>query len=170
MSSRVREGIGVSPGVVVGTALVVEHGVVEVPERTIPRAQADAELTRVDDAIETVRRELLDVEQLAGREVGEGIAQIFDAQKMILDDRSFLAPIRARIREDLHNAEWAVQTVGVELQGRFARIDDPYLRARGADIEALTTHLLRVLLGQAPPRLDRLDAAVVLRVRVCVEA
>jgi len=162
VSSSLREGIGVSPGVVVGTALVVERGVGEVPERTLAQAEAAAELTRVDVAIETVRRELLDVEQLAGREVGEGIAQIFDAQKLILEDHSFLAPIRARIRDDLHNAEWAVQTVGAELQARFARIDDAYLRARGADIEALTTHLLRVLLGQAAPRLDRLDAPVII--------
>lgn len=161
MSSLVREGIGVSPGIVIGQALVVERGVGEVPERRLAPAEVADELARVDDAIETVRQELLDVEQLAGREVGEGIAQIFDAQKMILDDHSFAGPLHARISEDLHNAEWAVQTVGVELQARFARIDDPYLRARGADIETLTTHLLRILLGQSAPRLDRLDEPVI---------
>jgi len=161
VSSLVREGIGVSPGVAVGTALVVERGVGEVPRRSLRQSEAADERARVDDAIEKVRRELLDVEQLAGREVGEGIAQIFDAQKMILEDHSFLGPIRERIREDLHNAEWAVQSVGKELQARFARIDDPYLRARGADIEALTTHLLRILLGQTAPRLDRLDEPVI---------
>lgn len=161
MSSLVREGIGVSPGVALGTALVLEWGVGEVPRRTLAPSDTADELARVDEAIETVRRELLDVEQLAGREVGEGIAQIFDAQKMILEDHSFLDPIRERICEDLHSAEWAVQTVGVELQARFARIDDPYLRARGADIETLTTHLLRILLGQPSPRLDRLAEPVI---------
>ncbi len=161
MDSMLREGIGVSPGVAIGTALVVERGVGEVPELTLAPSASAAEMARLDAAIERVRRELLDVEQLAGREVGEGIAQIFDAQKMILDDHGFLNPIRAQINDDLRNAEWAVQVVGAELQARFARIDDAYLRARGADIETLTTHLLRVLLGQSASRLDSLGEPVI---------
>jgi len=161
MASETRAGIGVSPGVVFGTALVVERGVGEVPARELAVGEVDAELARIDAAIDTVRSELVDVEQRAGREVGEEIARIFDAQKMILEDHSFLRPIRARIQDQRQNSEAAVQAVGNELRARFARIDDPYLRARGADIKTLTTHLLRILLGQAALRLDSLDESVV---------
>jgi phosphotransferase system enzyme I (PtsI) len=161
LSALRREGIGVSPGVVVGAALVVERGVGEVPEHELASKDVDAEIARIDAAAEAVRRDLLAVEERAGREVGEEIARIFDAQKLILEDHSFLAPIRARIRNEHQNAEAAVRRVGNELQARFARIDDPYLRARGADIETLATHLLRILLGQTAFRLDRLEAPVV---------
>ncbi|NKB90060.1 MAG: phosphoenolpyruvate--protein phosphotransferase [Acidobacteria bacterium] len=161
MSSKRCEGIGVSPGVVSGRAVVVERGVGDVPERLLEPNDIEAEVTRFDQAIDAVRSELGSVERRAGREVGEELARIFDAQKLILDDRSFVETIRSRIRDDRRNAEAAVRDVANGLQARFARIDDSYLRDRGADIETLATHLLRILLGQEALRLDHLEESVV---------
>jgi phosphotransferase system enzyme I (PtsI) len=155
-------GIGVSPGVAIGTALVVEHGIGEIPDRRLEQADVAAELARFEAAVEQARSELVSAEERAGREVGEAIVQIFDAQKMILEDRGFLAPVAQRIQEQHQNAERAVSDVGRELQARFARIDDPYLRERGADINTLTVRLLRILMGHVSLRLDRLTNPVIL--------
>ena len=162
MSAVVREGIGVSPGVAVGTALVVERGVGEVPERKLAQDEAAEELARVEAAIDAVRRELPRCR--AARRARSGGGHCPDLRRPEDDPRGSqlpCSPSASGSAKIFTTPKWAVQTVGVELQARFARIDDPYLRARGADIETLTTHLLRILLGQKAPRLDRLDRPVI---------
>ena len=71
MPPTVIEGIGVSPGIAIGIALVVERGVGEIPERDLNQDDLESELARIDDAVEVALTELVTAEQRAGKEVGE---------------------------------------------------------------------------------------------------
>jgi phosphotransferase system enzyme I (PtsI) len=161
VSRTIHRGTGVSPGIAIGRALVVEHRVRHIPRSTLPAQGRPAELERLDRAAAEVRAELAEIEERAGLELGSGIAQIIDAQRMMLDDVAFLSAIRERIETVGHNAEWAVKEVGDDLSDRFARISDDLLRERGNDLDDLANRVLRSLCGIGKLRLDDLEDPVV---------
>lgn len=162
MAATLHRGVGVSPGIAIGRALVAEHRVRHVPRLTLPADRLAREIERLDAAADAVRRELADIEDRAGRELGSGIAQIIEAQLMMLDDHSFLAAIRDRIRAERHNAEWAVKEIGDDLSARFARIADDVLRERGNDLDDLAGRMLRRLCGVQRMDLGNLEEPIVL--------
>ena len=55
---RVLEGLGVSGGVVVGPAHVIETGFQQVPEYRVPDTEIDHELDRVQSAVAKALRQL----------------------------------------------------------------------------------------------------------------
>lgn len=162
METLVRQGIGVSPGIAIGRARVLERRFSHVPKIDLPPERAENEVGRLEAAVEKVREQLRSIEERAGRELGSGIAQIIDAQRLMLEDASFLNKVRERIRRLGQNAEWAVRAVGDDLSARFAKISDPYLRERSNDVDDLATRLLRALGGQESVQLDDLPEPVVL--------
>lgn len=162
MEPIVRQGIGVSPGIAIGPALVLERRLSHVPKVDLPPERVELEIERLESALATAREQLRAIEAKAGAELGSGIAHIIDAQRMMLEDASFLERIRERIRKLGQNAEWAVKAVGDDLSARFSRISDPYLRERGNDLDDLATRLLRNLKGQESLQLDRLPEPVIL--------
>lgn len=157
-----RRGIGVSPGVGVGPALVLERRRAVVSEQTLGADQAAAELERLAAAVERARGELEDLRERTDEALGAGVAQIFDAQILLLQDPMFVGEVESRVRERLHNAEWAVRQVGRDLSNRLSSISDVYLRERGTDVDDLTERLLRALLGEQGHRLDQLTEPIVL--------
>jgi phosphotransferase system enzyme I (PtsI) len=157
-----RQGIGVSPGVAIGPALVLERRRAGVTEKTLPTSQAIDELTRLADAVSRARAELELLKQRADAALGAGVAQIFDAQILLLEDPMFLGEIESRVRTQQQNAEWAVRQVGRNLSNRLSSISDVYLRERGTDVDDLTERLLRALLGEEGHRLDQLSEPIVL--------
>jgi len=153
-----RQGIGVSPGIAVGAALVLERRRAVVSEETLEAAESRHELARLAVAAERARGELEELKVRTDKALGAGVAQIFDAQMLLLEDPMF----EARVRKRRQNAEWAVRRVGRNLSNRLSSISDVYLRERGTDVDDLTERLLRALLGEEGHRLDQLTEPIVL--------
>jgi phosphotransferase system enzyme I (PtsI) len=161
-ASDKRQGIGVSPGVAIGPALVLERRRAAVSDRKLESSQARGELARLAEAVERARAELEELRRRADAALGAGVAQIFDAQILLLEDPMFLGEIESRVRTQQQNAEWAVRQVGRNLSTRLSSISDVYLRERGTDVDDLTERLLRALLGEEGHRLDQLAEPIVL--------
>jgi phosphotransferase system enzyme I (PtsI) len=66
---------------------------------------------------------------------------------MMLRDDEIVEGARRLIEKDEIGAETAVRRVIDAIAAVFARMEDPYLRERGADVEAIGDRLLRTLLG-----------------------
>ena len=162
MEPVVRQAVGVSAGVAVGTAFVIERRVSHVPRYELSAERIEHDLQRLDAAVASVRQQLAAIEEIADRELGHDVAQIIDAQRLMLDGTGLVEPIRDRIRKLGQNVEWAVKAVGDDLSARFARIADPYLRERRNDLDDLTTRLLRTLSGEEGLRREDLDDVPVL--------
>jgi phosphotransferase system enzyme I (PtsI) len=162
MKSIVRQAIGVSTGIAVGMAFVIERRVSHVPCYELTEDRIEHDLLRLDAAVVSVRQQLTAIEEVADRELGHDVAQIIDAQRLMLDGTGLVEPIRDRIRKLGQNVEWAVKAVGDDLSERFARIADPYLRERRNDLGDLTTRLLRTLSGEEGLRREDLGDSPVL--------
>ena len=162
MQGIVRHGIGVSPGIAIGPALVLERRRVPVALSEIDPCRVTEELERLRVAVARAGVDLETLKQRTGELLGTGVAQIFDAQLLLLEDSMFIGEIENRIRDGRQNVEWAVRQVGSDLSKRVASISDVYLRERGTDIDDLQERLLRALAGEEGHRLGQLDHPVIL--------
>ena len=97
-------------------------------------------------------RELADLYERAGGELGEEEAYIFAIHSMLLEDEDLNRRVHRLIREEGVTAQYAIRTVGEEVMRTFQEMDSPYMRARAADIEDITRRMILRLLHIYPQR------------------
>jgi len=156
------EGIGVSPGLAVGPALVVEREAVPVFRLLVPAEAVDCEVKRLTRAVEASRAQLKAIKERLRHEVGVH-AYIFDAHLLMLEDPLLLDSAVAIIRQELVNAEWALRTVSDQLHERFEGLSDAYLKERTTDLDDVLGRIQLNLGGATDaPSLARLPGSFVI--------
>ena len=148
MSAQVFRGIGVSPGIAVGKALVIEVRRPRAKRLVVDPARIPLEASRLSQALDVSRRQILEIQERIAKEVGTQYARIFDAHLLILEDRSLVEEAMTLIRDHRVNAEYAVQEVLEPVRQAFSRVEDGYLRERRSDVDDVGDRVLRNLLGQ----------------------
>jgi phosphotransferase system enzyme I (PtsI) len=157
------EGTGVSPGIAVGPALLMEREAVPVFRLTLPAALAEQEAARLAGAVEQSRQQLHRIKQRLASELGVTHGSIFDAQLLMLEDPLLLDRSLALIREQHVNAEWALRTLAEQLHELFEEFGDGYLKERSGDLADVLGRVQVNLLGAAgAPSLARLPGPCVL--------
>ena len=159
---RTYKGIGVSPGIAIGRAVLVEKRVASVYRVPIRDEEVLSEVTRFLESLDKTRDELLDLKQKVSRSMGDEYASIFEAHAMIVGDASFADKVVQKIENEQVNAEWALAEVQEELQARFASFDDEYLRERMADVKDVAERVLTHLSGIAHHDLSEIRHDVVI--------
>ncbi|MGZ7032831.1 MAG: phosphoenolpyruvate--protein phosphotransferase [Thermoanaerobaculia bacterium] len=159
---RTYKGIGVSPGIAIGRALIVEKRIASVYRVPIREEEVPSEVTRFMEALEKTRDELLDLKQKVSRSMGDEYASIFEAHAMIVGDASFADKVVQKIESEQVNAEWALSEVQEELQARFQSFEDNYLRERVADVKDVAERVLLNLQGISHHDLSEIKHDVVI--------
>ncbi len=159
---RTYKGIGVSPGIAIGRAVIVEKRVASVYRVPIREDEVPAEVTRFLESLEKTRDELFDLKAKVSRSMGDEYAQIFEAHAMIVGDASFADKVVQKIENEQVNAEWALAEVQEELQARFASFEDDYLRERVADVKDVAERVLVNLQGISHHDLSEINHDVVI--------
>lgn len=134
------KGIGVSPGLASGRAVVLMQRAQVLRYHVAPERMAD-EIERLHQSRDRSRQQLQDIRARVARRRGPELAALFDAQLLMLDDPMLVPRAEALVRSDLVNAEWAVQQVFDEFSLVFDEIADPYLRERKGDVADLVGRL-----------------------------
>src|SRR6266849_8433625 len=157
-------GIGVSPGVVVGRAVILIQRA-QVLRYQVAQPRVEHEIARLEESRSRSRQQLTDIRDRVSRRRGPELASLFDAQLLMLDDPMLIPRAAAMVREQRLNAEWAVQQAFDELGAVFDEVADPYLRERKGDVADLVGRLrMNLRQGLATPRdlLRELDESSVL--------
>ncbi len=157
-------GIAVSPGVVVGRAVVLT-GHADVVRFPIPPERVADELLALERARERSHAQLHEIRDRLAQGPGHELAPLFDAQLLILDDSMFLGRARAIVRDERVNAAWAVHRAYEELCAVFATVEDPYLRERDSDLADVAGRVrmnLRRASGWTSDLLHEVDGPAVL--------
>ena len=141
------DGLGVSPGIALGSALVVGRWEVDVQRYRIAAEGIRSELRRFWSARVQARKEIIALRERTADNLGSKYAAIFDAHRMILDDRKLGRETMQAISKRGINAEWALATTVNRLLEALAAVDDPYIRERGGDIQDVHVRLQRILSG-----------------------
>lgn len=149
MSSRVLRGIGVSPGCVVGPALVVHWQLPDVPDRIVSEEEIEGEVTRLREAVDAVRLHLAELRERTHERAGSEEAKIFDAQILMLDDVDFRSGVERLMRQNQLSAERAFEFETLEVRDRWAKSPSAMLRQRAADLLGVAVRVLQRLMGNS---------------------
>ncbi len=157
-------GIGASPGIVAGRAVILIQRE-QVLRYRVPQARIEGEIARIAASRDRARQQLTDIRSSVSAKHGSDLASIFDAQLLMLDDAKLIPRAADIVREQRVNAAWAIQRVFDEFSAVFDDIADPYLRERKGDVADLAGRLkMNLRPGTTTPRdlLRELDEASVL--------
>ncbi|MBS1817717.1 MAG: phosphoenolpyruvate--protein phosphotransferase [Acidobacteria bacterium] len=158
------KGIGVSPGVVYGRAVVLMQRA-QVLRYRVAADRIPHEVDRLEQSRVRARQQLHDIRARLARRRGPELASLFDAQLLMLDDPMLVPKAETLVRDTGVNAEWAVQQVFDEFSAVFEDMADPYLRERKGDVADLVGRLkMNLRQDVSTPRdlLSALDEASVL--------
>jgi phosphotransferase system enzyme I (PtsI) len=144
----VLKGTGISPGYATGKAFIYK----DILNRehftgVIAHADFNKEYARITAAAKGVMEELDDLRDSVKDHLGEDKAEIFDAQKAILNDKTLLNKLRDFMRQNSCNAENVVKEVFSSLAARMRSSDNVITRNSAEDVEDVGRKLLKRLLG-----------------------
>lgn len=154
------KGIGASPGVALGKALVVEHSELVIEKKSIDNVEA--EIAKLEDAVAVSKEELVKVKEKASEELGAEEAEIFEAHLLVLEDPELIGSAIDKIKTESVNAEYALNEIKEMFVSMFESMDNEYMKERAADIKDVTNRILRHILGIKVVDLSALSEEVVL--------
>ncbi len=138
-------GIGVSPGIAMGEALLSKRVVFTSRKEIVSEAQVPDEVARLRQAIDRTRDDLVRVRDGITDKLGRESAFIFEAHLMILDDPTLVGGLEAIVREDRARAEWALSKTNSRYERLFESLADDYFRQRRSDVSDVLTRVYRNL-------------------------
>jgi phosphotransferase system enzyme I (PtsI) len=158
---KILKGIGVSPGIVIGKAALLEQQRPTFIPRMIAAGQVDDEVRRFEEAIKKSKEQLEEVKQ---RILEKGFRQhsyILDVHLKVMEDRMLRDETITMIQEQHVNTEWALKTTLDKISEAFDAIEDEYLRERKEDIKHVVERILRNLIGRDLRTVEDLEEDVI---------
>ena len=137
-------GFPASPGFAVGAARLLQAAPIEVPDG--PSQDRDADLAALERALDATADDVRRARASVAGRARDYDAAIFDAHLLFLEDEALLGPARRGVVRDGKNAARAWADALATAAAAWDALDDPYLRARAADLRAVGDQVLRHLL------------------------
>ena len=142
------QGLGVALGIAIGTAYVRETGGLEIPERSIRKADVKLERARLRKAVILAQRQVRRLQSRAKTMSGassEELGFLLEAYQQMLNNSRLVRGADARIKDERINAEAAVQREILQITATFQAMDDAYISARLEDIREVGNRVIRNL-------------------------
>jgi phosphoenolpyruvate-protein phosphotransferase (PTS system enzyme I) len=134
------EGVAEGPAHLLAGALVVER-------REIERQEVAGELGRLDVALDTTEAQFIALAEELAVEGKHAVLEIIAFYRLMLRSEEIAGAARRKVEDLAHGAEWAVRQAIDQTRAIFEAMEEPYLRERGRDVEAVGEQLLRALFG-----------------------
>ncbi|AIW41174.1 MULTISPECIES: phosphoenolpyruvate--protein phosphotransferase [Paenibacillus] len=138
-------GIAASAGIAIARAFILEHPNYAVERRAV--GDVEAEIARLDAALAQSQTELESIKEKTLQELGEKKAEIFASHLLILNDPELIDPVKAKIRDEQLNADYALNEVATQFISMFENMKSAYLQERASDMRDVTKRILNHLLG-----------------------
>ena len=94
--------------------------------------------------------ELRELHDRAAAEMDKDEADIFAIHAMLLEDEELTGQVLDMVRDEGVTAQYAMHTVGRQLMHTFKDMEDPYMRARSADIRDIMRRVVLRLVHIRP--------------------
>src|SRR5438874_11548064 len=145
---EIKKGIGVSPGVVISTAVVLDAEDLVIPRRTITDVEVPAEIERLGVALAQTVVDLRKLTDEVTLRHGKEIGGIFEFHQRILRDPGLLKQLTHEITANHFTAEYAVSVVMRKYAGMFLKMSNAMFAERVKDIYDIEKSVLKNLVGQ----------------------
>ncbi len=152
------QGIAVSPGVVIGEALVMGNEGFRIPRRFVTRDAVEDETERLRAAIAAAGEEIAHNRDAVTEELGEQYGAIFEAHLQMLQGARLRDELEEMISQRHYSPEYAVSRTLRRYANVFQRV--AHLAERVNDIVDIEERLLRHLLGRRREGIAHLTSPV----------
>lgn len=152
-------GAPTSRGIAIGPIHFLEDPLDFDPNDYTPQEDLERELEDLMEAMAAARRELHGVRDEAGERFGPEFAAVFNTHIQILEDKGFVSRLTTAVREE-GNGITAIHRVREHYARTFERMEDPYFRERGADVEDVARRVTSKLLGVRHDNLPLSDGTI----------
>ncbi len=132
--SQVLKGHAVAPGVAIGRAHLAERNELDIGEYRIGVDDVDNEVTRYRNAVYAAREQLLELSDRIDSAAAGPAWEIIQSHVLMLGDSMIRKATEELIRQELCNAEWALQSQLEQILSEFRSMDDEYIRTRAEDV------------------------------------
>ena len=157
-----KKGINASPGVAIGSALVLDTEEYRIPHRTIDPTQVPGQVRNLDAALAASCQEVGELRAAAARKLGDKTAVIFAFHEQFIADPKLRSTVVGLIERRHYTAAYAFGQVLNERQREFRNVADPYLKERVRDLFDIERRVLRHILGRAREDMTHLTEPVII--------
>jgi len=162
MKTKFIKGIGVTPGIVIGKAYLLDRGKIEAPAKVLPESQVPQEVDRLRDAVEESKKQLRKAKEKLLQEDAASLAYILDTHLLLLEDKNLIEKTVETIKHSWINSEWALKINLERVRKVFDSIDDEYLKSRKTDVDYVGDRILRNLMGKDPESISKIKEEVII--------
>ncbi len=159
---EILKGIGVSPGIAICPAIILEAEDYRIPQRFVVRKQVRAEIQRLRQAFLDAIEEVSQMQGTQAEIWDSRIKDIFAVHLHFLRDRSLRKKIADLISENFYTAEYAVSHILRDIAKHFSQADDAYISERVHDIYDIEKRLLRHLIGKRQEEISNFSEPMVI--------
>ncbi len=152
-------GIPASRGVAIGPVHILEDPMDLARVEYTPNPDREQERRDLFDAVAQARRELDAQAADLGQRFGPEFAAVFTTHVQILEDKGFVRRLEEEVART-GNAFEALRAVLETYRQTFERIQDPYFRDRGLDVEDVGRRVAAKLLGVRHQNIPLREGAV----------
>lgn len=142
---QVATGKSILNGIAIGKIKIYKAPKMEISSELITDIQG--EIDRFDAAVEKAIDQQNALYEKALESAGEESAEIFSVHAMMLEDEDLTDAVHEIITRGKHGAEYATKQAFDNQAQVFAEMEDPYMKARSADIYDIEQSVLNVLMG-----------------------
>ena len=154
-------GIAASPGIAIGTAVIVAESLSQVSFRQVAPEDVPEERARLEAALSESVAEVTELRDASTATMGREAAAIFDFHLGLLRDRSLIGAIVADIEREQVCAEYAASENFVKFADRLRALPDPMFQERAGDVVDLERRVVSKLIGASGKRLKDLGGPAV---------
>ena len=128
------KGHAVAPGIAIGRVHLAERNELDIVEYRIGQEDVENEIQRYRNAVDAAREQLVELAAGIDPSVAVPAVEIIQSHILMLGDSMIGESTEEHIREELNNAEWALQSQLEKVLFEFRSMDDEYIRTRGEDV------------------------------------
>jgi phosphoenolpyruvate-protein phosphotransferase (PTS system enzyme I) len=139
------DGLGVSGGVAIGPAFVLETQGLNVESSPILPEDVDQEIERFYRAVELAKEEVTELGRQVAQVIDTGQAAIFDAHVALLSDPMMIEKTIKSIRKNNQSAEHVFWHITKEIGLQLEALGDSYFSERSNDIYDIARRVLKFL-------------------------
>ncbi len=141
--SIILTGVGVSSGLCIGDAIIVNKDNINYSPSYIKKSQVKDEIKKFEYALSRLKKEY----QKSTNKIKDNqvIIKLMDMQLAFVNDSSFKNNILKKIKDEFFTVNWSISSEYLEIKKSFESVEDKYIKGRLADIKQMIISLLDLL-------------------------
>jgi len=155
------KGIGVSPGVAICSAIVLDADQTRISRNPLPGSDSKNEVRRLQKAFADASQEVAKLQISQSHIWDNKVQDIFAVHMHFLKDKNLRQKIEDILQQEQYSAEYAVSVVLRDISKHFSQTEDKYISERVNDIYDIERRLLRHLAGERREDLHHLTDEVI---------